>query len=112
MRGVLHSQSFTGRRANHCGALCVGRSYPLGASFFYRLFPCSVDVLLTRCAAYGWGDRCRRCREGSVMVTESLFKSSEVRGARWVTLAPQFAMKGRSSATKRLLFVSGVADFL
>jgi len=46
------------------------------------------------------------------MVTESLFKSSEVRGARWVTLAPQFAMKGLASATKRLLFVSGLAYFL
>ena len=46
------------------------------------------------------------------MVMGSGFKSSEVRGARWVTLAPQFAMKGRASATKRLLFVSGVAYFL
>ena len=46
------------------------------------------------------------------MVTESLFKSSEVRGARWVTLGPQFAMKPAVAATKPSLFVTGLADFL
>ena len=46
------------------------------------------------------------------MVMGSAFLSSEVRGASWVTLGPQFAMKPAVAATKPSLFVSGVAYFL
>jgi hypothetical protein len=46
------------------------------------------------------------------MVTGSGFLSSEVRGASWVTLGPQFAMKARADRAKASLFVSGLADFL
>jgi len=49
---------------------------------------------------------------GSVMVMGSAFLSSEVRGASWVTLGPQFAMKARADRAKASLFVSGVAGFL
>ena len=46
------------------------------------------------------------------MVMGSGFKSSEVRGASWVTLGPQFAMKPAVAATKPSLFVSGVATLI
>ena len=74
--------------------------------------PWSVDVFLTRCVAPGWADRRHGCRMGSGMVTDRAFRPSEVRGASWVTLGPQFAMKGRSDRVKGQRMKRARHDFL
>ena len=76
------------------------RARPLSDSCFRDETACSVDVLLTRCAAPGWADRCRGYPEPMDMVTDRVFPKKEVGGPSWVTLGPQFAMKACSDATK------------